>query len=114
MNKQSNRKLDLRDICGEGNLASALGIGTNVVGGLWKRLKRLNEESRLSSLDLIAAEVAGRLSYIGVTNGDEQIARIYGFSPKLVKPLADYYGTRKERESILQPKLCRAYRYFVL
>lgn len=106
------RNINLSDVGGEGNLASALGLGTNAVGGIWKQIKKADEPSRACSLDRLAADVAGRtekLSDIPTDVRVKQIARDYGISPDAVVPLTRYH---EARDSQAQRKLGRADYFF--
>ena len=87
----------LNDIGGEGNLASALGVGTDVVNGLWKQLKKSPEIYRQLSLEKLALEVAEDYGYLveniftdGFQMEVEQLAKRQGISSRLVKPLVLY------------------------
>lgn len=103
-------KINLSNVGGEGNLASALGLGTNAVGGLWKQLRRVDEPSRAHHLDRLAASLAEDLSKFGgavPTDAKvQQVARQYGISPDAVAPLLNYHAARNgSKQTELQKPL---------
>ncbi|HLC50676.1 MAG TPA: hypothetical protein VJI97_04600 [Candidatus Nanoarchaeia archaeon] len=92
-----NREVDLRNINGEANLASALGLDTAPVGGLWKRLKRKDENFRAQELGILAAALAREISLVNDAPDEgmlKYLAGNYGISPKVVMPLAEYHKAR--------------------
>lgn len=89
--------LDLRDICGEDNLASYLGLGTNSIGGLWKKLANSPVLLREHELETLAQSVAEMADYVKPTAKDdgwkEELARLYRISPRIIQPLIDYHNS---------------------
>lgn len=94
------RAIDLRDVGGEGNLASALGLSTNVVGGIWKNhIKKGEEPLRQNRLNGLAEEVARDLESHPSTDPAtrvEEVARLHGISPRAVVPLKRYYASAQQ------------------
>ena len=102
-----NRKmesLDLRDTFGRDKLASALGVGTDAVKSLWKKLEVHPENERQLALDTLASELSGDYPssgiYTGICNPEirlDQLAREHRISPKIVYPLVEYHRTKSEQ-----------------
>jgi len=103
-----NRKmesLDLRDNFGRDHLASALGVGTDAVGALWKQLGAHPEKSRQLALETLASQLSGDYTSNGIYSGvdDSQIilnhlARRYSISPRIVDPLVKYHRAKSEQD----------------
>ncbi len=98
---QQNVKLDLGGTWGEVHLASALGVGTDAVGGLWKKLRKLYPDSRIQRLESLAATLAGQPNNDSVAVMEE-LSREYGISPMIIQPLIAYYATTHEQPEELK------------
>lgn len=101
------KKLDLRDGFGKDHLSSALGVGTDSVGALWKQLKEYPENKRQLALETLAEELSGHYSppSMYAKNDDppskEELTNKYRIHPSVIEALVSYYETNLE--PVMQP-----------
>ena len=104
---KKTESLDLGDAFGKDQLSSALGVGTDAVGALWKQLKEHPENSRQLALETLAKELSRHYPYLGMYSSIDDppsrghLASKYMISPRIVDPLVSYYRTHSEQGSLL-------------